>query len=235
MPNTIGLDDDLDDVELLRELQAVFDIAFSPEEAWTLVTVGDVEALLLRRIPANEADRKCASAMTCYRLRAALARLGHGERLAPAAALPGLARGRVRAKLKQLERESGLRLPVAPATRLGCLVACAGFIAMTVGALWLQPAFPALIVGGALGLFIALIMLRFIDPGQLPDSCATLAGLARAAAVLNHGRLIRAGARHRAEDIWATLLEVLSIYEVLKAEITRETYLLDSQWRKHAA
>jgi len=235
MSNTIGLDDDLDDVELLRELEAVFDIAFSPEEAWPLVTVGDVEALLLRRIPAYEADRKCASAMACYRLRAALARLGHGQKLAPAAALPGLARGRVRAKLKQLERESGLRLPAAPATRLGCLVACAGFVTTIAGAFWLLPVGPALVGGGALGLFVAFVMLRFIDPGQPPESCATLAGLAKAAAVLNHGRLIRAGARHRAEDIWATLLEVLPIYGLPKAEITRETYLLDSQWRKHAA
>jgi hypothetical protein len=235
MSNTIGLDGDLDDVELLRELEAVFDIAISDEEAWLLVTVGDVEALLLRRIPANEADRKCASAMACYRLRGALERLGHGERLAPVAALPGLARGRVRAKLKRLERESGLRLPAAPATRLGCLMACVVIAAMTAGAFWLMPSFPALIGGGALGLFVAVVMLRLIDPGRLPDSCATLAGLARVAAVLNHGRLIRAGARHRAEDIWATLLEVLSIYDLPKAEITRETYLLHSQWRKRAA
>jgi hypothetical protein len=235
MSNTLGLDDDLDDVELIRELEAVFDIALSPAETLPLVTVGDVEALLLRRLPESEAGRKCASAMAFYRLRGALERLGHGGRPVPAAPLSSLVRGRVRAKLKRVERESGLRLPAAPATRLGCLVACAGFVATMAGAFWLLAVVPALIVGGAQGLFVACVMLRFMDPGQLPVSCATLASLARAAAVLNHGQLIRAGARHRAEDVWATLLEVLSNYALPKAEITRKTYLLRSQSQKHAA
>jgi acyl carrier protein len=92
MPNTLGLDDDLDPVEVVQLLERVFDIEVSQEEADRISTVGDFYEVLLRKIPPDEADRKCASAVAFYRIRAALRRLGHGDRLTPASGMHVLER-----------------------------------------------------------------------------------------------------------------------------------------------
>jgi hypothetical protein len=67
------------------------------------------------------------------------------------------------------------------------------------------------------------------DPGRLPKDCETLGGLSREAANLSYGKLIKAGALHRGEDIWSTLLDLLSCYALPKSEITRDTVFLQSQ------
>jgi acyl carrier protein len=69
MPNTLGLDDDLEPVEVVRHLERIFDIRVSNEEAESIFNVGEFYDLLLDKIPSNDADRKCASAMTFYRIR----------------------------------------------------------------------------------------------------------------------------------------------------------------------
>src|SRR5579863_9828425 len=83
MPNTLGLDDDLDGIAVVRDLERIFDVKVSHEEAERIFTVGEFHDLLVRKLPPNEADRKCASAMTFYRLRSALRRLGYGDKLTP--------------------------------------------------------------------------------------------------------------------------------------------------------
>jgi hypothetical protein len=241
MPNTLGLDDDLDGVEVVRDLQLFFDIKVSNEEAERIFTVGEFHDLLLRKIPGNEADRKCAGAMTFFRLRGALRRLGYGQEFTPASDMRILERGSAKSNLKELERESGLDLPKAVVTRIGCLAALFCFFAIsTIGILCLLPAPPgsllALLAGSAvlLGPLAAGAIIKYIDPGRLPANCATLADLTKKTALINYGRLIRMGARHRDDDIWDNLLEAPSRYALPKSEITRETFFLHSQLKKNA-
>ena len=52
---------------------------------------------------------------------------------------------------------------------------------------------------------------------------------------MNYGRLVKMGARHRNEDIWANLVEALSHYALPKSDITRETFFLQSQLKKRSA
>jgi hypothetical protein len=59
----------------VRRLERVFDIEVAAEDVSRVFTIGDFHDLLLSKIPPNEADRKCASAMAFYRIKGALQRL----------------------------------------------------------------------------------------------------------------------------------------------------------------
>lgn len=231
MRNTLGLDDDLDGVELVRDLERIFDVEISNNEAESIFTVGELYDLLVTKIPANEVDRKCATAMAFFRLRGALRRLGCEQTLAPAFEMHSLRLGRMKSILKRLERDLELRLPSTKPTRIGYAASLFCFLVGLVGALSFHPSVPPILVG----LFAARAVIIYVDPGQLPKNCRTLGDLAQKTAALNYGRLIKMGARHGRDDIWENLVEALSRYELPKAEITRETYLLQSQVKKNRA
>jgi hypothetical protein len=234
MPNTLGLDDDLDGVEVVRELERVFDVKVSNEEAERIFTVGEFHDLLLSKLPPNEADRRCATAMTFYRIRSALRRLGYGDELTPASDMRVLERGRTKTNLRKLEVESGLHMPGTVSTRIGRRVAFCGFVVTLATVFSLQPGFASALLGIMIGLIMVVVTLKYGDPGKLPANCSTLADLTRAAAAMNYGRLVKMGARHRDEDIWDNLVEALSHYALPKPDITRETFFLQSQLKKRS-
>ncbi len=233
MPNTLGLDDDLDAVEVLCDLERIFDVKVSDEEAVRVLTVGEFHDLLLSKISANEAERKCPSAMTFYRIRSALRRLGYGQDLIPASDMRILERGWTKSNLERLEEEFGLHLPVAQLTRGGCVASLCFFFVALAGVYSLQPGIPSVLLGSLFGL-VASVIIMYIDPGKLPINCTTLADFTKETTALNYGFLIKMGARHSSEDIWENLVTVLSryAYPLPKSEITRETYFLQSRERK---
>jgi hypothetical protein len=235
MPNTLGLDDDLDSVEIVHHLERVFDITVSKEEAARIVKVGEFHDLLLQKIPQNDADRKCASAVTFYRIRSALHRLGYGDGLTPASDIRALERGRTKVNLRSLEKEAGFYMPKTTSTRIGRRRSLCGFIVTLVGVFSLQPGFAAAFLGVLAGTGVAAIIFGYFDPGKLPTNCETLGGLTKVVAAENYGRLIKMGARHGSEDIWENLIEALSHYALSKSEITRETFFLRSQLKKSAS
>lgn len=235
MQNTLGLDDDLDSVAVIQDLERIFDIKVSNQEAEHISTVGEFHDLLLGRFPPNEADKKCAGAMTFYKIRGALRRLRHGNKFTLVSDLRGLERGRTKSNLRKLEVESGLRLPRAVSTRIGRLAALFGFVVTLATVFSLQPSFASALIGVVGGLIVAGAILKYGDPGKLPLNCGTLADITRTAAAMNYGRLVKMGARHRDEDIWNHLLEALSGYALPKREITRETFFLRSQLKKRSA
>lgn len=225
----------MDGVEVVQDLERAFDIHVSNDEATRTLTVGDFYDLLLAKIPANEADRKCASAMAFYRLRCALNELGYGSKLTPESDLSFLHQGRVRPQLARLEKVSGLNLPKAVQTGWGRLTAFAAFTAVWTTAVSVYPSFLTVVLGGFAGIGGAILVLKYIDPGKMPHDCRTLADLTQKAAILSYGRLVKMGARHSEEDIWKALLEVLSVWALPKAEITRDTFFLKSQLKNAAA
>lgn len=232
MPNSLGLDDDLDDVELLETLERIFEVQISNEEASRISTVGDLFDLLVAKIPSNGAGQKCMSAMAFYRLRSAIRALGYSDASAPTSDLGFLEKGKVRAKLKKIEQSSGLDLPSAIATKPGCIGALLAFITVPVLAYFAFPSAVSVLSGLVAGLIIGGTVLVYVDPGKLPEDCKTLGDLAQKSAALSFGRLVKAGGRHSNQDIWEALVEALSCYQLKKPEIARETLLLASQLRK---
>src|SRR5215469_17808191 len=85
MANSLGLDDDLDGVELVRDIERAFQIKITDEEATNIFVVGELHELLVQKLSTDEGGRKCASAMAFYRLRNALRRQGIDHQLVPQA------------------------------------------------------------------------------------------------------------------------------------------------------
>lgn len=234
MPNTLGLDDDLDGVEVVAKLERIFDVKLSNKEVGRISTVGEFHDLLLTKIRPNDADRKCATAMAFYRIRVALRRLGYADKLNPAADLCVLERKGAKSLLVKLQADSGLHMPRAVPTRAVCLIALSVLVMMPVLAVSLRPNFASAFLGIMVGLIAAVGIFKYGDRGELPPHCRTLADMARTVAAMNYGRLVKLGARHRDEDIWDNLVEGLSGYELHKSEITRETFFLQSQFQKRS-
>ncbi|HSM94959.1 MAG TPA: hypothetical protein VLT91_02870 [Rhizomicrobium sp.] len=111
MANTLGLDDDLDSVELVQDIEKAFDIQITDAEAERTLVVGDLYDLLLSKIPTNDTNKKCASAMIFYRLRRAIRNLGIESELKPATDMHFLETGGTRSCFKKIEAETGLQLP----------------------------------------------------------------------------------------------------------------------------
>lgn len=234
MPNTLGLDDDLDSVEIIRDIERVFDISISNDEAERIFTVGEMHDLLLKKISPNDIDRKCASAMAFYRMRSALQRLGYGERLAPDSDIRAIEVGRTRINLKEIENSSGLRMPKKVPTKFYLFLLTGGFFAILTWAIFIKHGLFIIFLAILLWFLFSRLVLHYFDPGKLPANCKTLRGLTKMAATQNYGRLVRMGARHTDEDVWKNLIEVLSHYALKKSDITRQTYFLQSQLKKHA-
>ena len=234
MPNTLGLDDDMDGAELVWRLEELFDVTVSNDEAADLRTVGQFYDLLLEKVPSNADDRKCRSAMAFFRLRRSLQAHGNGDRLTPYSNLRFLERGRTRNSLRMLECETGLHMPKTELTRIGHIAAFVGFAMALAGVFLPNPGLESVVLGVLAGWAVAAIVYK-LDPGRLPGNCETLGGLARVVAFENFGRLARMGARHTREDTWQILLEALSSYALPKSEITRETVFLQSQLKGGAS
>jgi hypothetical protein len=232
MPNTLGLDDDLDGVELRKSLEASFDVTFSDGESETCRTVGDIHRFLQERFSERGgAAQGCASAMAFYRLRREFIAFGVTKELQPNTVLRDISPRSLRRLFSRIRAHAGLRMPnleFAGLGRLGVLLLAVGALALPAIAavrphFWWLPT-----LAGASG--IALIS---TDARRFPSDCRTFGDLAKKVAALNFGKLVADGAGRRDTDLWNALLEVLSEFSVLpKAEISRETTILQRQIKK---
>ena len=238
MPNTIGMDDDLDSVEAIAEIEREFDVEVTDEDAKRLYTVGDFHDLLLRKIPTFDAGNKCASAMAFYRIRAALRRLGFAPDLKPGSDLRILEQGSLKSNIAALRKETGFdMIPGAAETWISGFVGRCTFVSITAAWWWFHPSLWGGIGAALIGLICSIVAHDFafshFDRGQLPKEFATLGEFARGAAAMNPGRLMTMGARPHYKDAWDHLVDILlrhsSMGELSKSEVTRETYLLQSQ------
>jgi hypothetical protein len=236
MPNCLTLAGDGDEIDLIVDIERLFDVTFRNDEAETVQTVGDLYDLLLRKLPPNDADRKCASAMTFYRLRRALREMGYAARLTPASPIALLEEHSARRAFKALEERSGLQLPALRLTAfgaVGCAIAWGAIAAIIVwsavkGLDWITAA------GGLAGAIPVGVAIARFDPQRLPRDMQTLADLVRQTAPLNFGRLAKHGARHSDGDVWDAMVTVLSEYGP-KDAIARDTFFLDAQLKAHMA
>lgn len=242
MLKTLGLDDDLDSVEVVIELEKTFEVAISNDESKAIFKVGQLFDLLRDKVPAGDTNRKCASAMAFYRVRRALNDLQMDVGRSPSSDLSQLHRVYTRSLAKSIEKSSGLRMPRPALGLVGkigaaiALIGAFGCLAMIVWALLeafisgaaghrLGTTSIALFFGGLLG---GSLLIR-VDAGRLPADCPTLGALAAKAGHLSFGRLVKQGADARDGSIWKVMVETLSDFANVPAEqITRDTYFLQS-------
>ena len=217
--NTLAIDDDGDDVEVLLRLEHAFGVKFGDPVPW--ITVGDAYDALLGRVPATDQAGKCATTMAFYQLRRALRSvLQLDAPIRPSTRLSDLTRRSPKRVFKELSRELGFTpgFTLSWIGGVGVLFIFAGLIGL-LGSAGFHRLWPAI---GLLPL--GLVMVR-LDPGTFGSQ--TVGDLARAFATQNYRDFAERGADQRPEAIWSVLVGLLGEFsEMNPAEINRETRLL---------
>ena len=204
MANTLGLDDDLDGVELVQDVEAAFGVALTNAEASALYTVGDIYGLLRDRVSSSEATGRCATAMAFYRLRRVFSDLNIDSRtIRPDTQVESLTPLAPKALLKQINFLSGLRVPQARLTWLGVtggLSIFAGFVSVS------APNSRALLVAVAGVVYRSRGDIASPRPRQTPSDCQTFGGLSRKVAGLNFGEMAAEGGSLTMRAFWSALV-----------------------------
>lgn len=221
MRSSLGLEGDLDDVELIRDVEAAFGQRFSDDELAECRTAGDLFALVERGLTQGSAG-SCATSMCFYRLRRALQPLVESE-LRPKTPVAALDRLSVRRLHWIIQKECGLRPPLTYISVWGCL-ALAFAVALPVAAITLG--FGWWIAGASA---VAGLVLFRLAPIRLPQDLRTFGDLVRLVSARSIGTLARQGARLRPSDAWAAFTDILSDHSFLPKEAVAPNTLLYAQ------
>jgi len=202
--DTLGLDSDGDDVDLIRAVEGSFGVFFGDETAkW--FTVGDIYDALLPRVPSATTAGLCSTSMAFYRIRAALLRLtGSSVRVRPNTRLADLAPYPPKRLFSMLSQELGVRQPRLKLSWRGGL----GVVALLLGVvsavitIVIHPLWPlvTLIPAGLL----------FIKSDEGSYGAMTVGDLARHIAVQNFACFATMGADTRQATLWRALCELLA-------------------------
>lgn len=220
MTSSLGLAGDLDDVELIQDIEAAFNIRLADDEISRCSTVGQLFELIEAHLPKMPSGQSCATAMCFYRLRRAL-QPHSAIALKPKTSISALSAVPVRKLHQIIETECGLRPPPQYITFWGCLalllVVTLPFGLFAVGMPW-WVALPSAAFG--IGLYRRA-------PIQLPDEVETFGDLVKIVSSRSIGALAGQGARLGPKEAWQAFTDVLSDHTQLsKGEIGQETLLL---------
>lgn len=216
---TLGLDTDGDDVELIRAIERSFGVRFDQEpRGWR--TLGDIQATLEARLTVGELGL-CATTMAFLRLRRVLTQAAGVEgRIGPGTPLKGLCRLPPQTLRALVARELGLSVPDAAASVWGCVggvavfVGLFGAIAVTVPQAW--PLLLLIPLGTAM---------MAIDPGV--HGHRTVGDLARHIAADNYAHFAALGADRRPSAIWQALRDLAAgLAQMERGVLGPETRLL---------
>lgn len=225
MANTLGLNEDLDPVDLQMLIEDAFGLRMSDAEASSVVTVGDLHETIRRHVAVGPGA--CMTSMAFYRLRRALREFAGGQAIRPDMRLKDLPVTDWRALKARVEAQTGLSLPaVAPGrlTLIGLVVVLASVLTTAILAV-LGHGAPAAAVLVA-GVVCAGLSVK-ADPGTGLHDVSTIGDLARRTAALSFSRLAGRGAAVRTGDTWPALLEVLAtMSDVPPERIRAETRII---------
>lgn len=231
--DTLALVGDGDEIDLVRDIEAAFDIRFTPDEVRDWRTLGDVHATLANRLAPESRDGRCPTAMAFFRLRRALGETAGTRRVSPSTPLESLAEERPRKFLRELGRRSGLALPTPRVRRRGTIGGALAFpgailalVAIGVGQ-WVAAAI-------LLGIVIIGSALIAADPGSLPVGVATLGDLAHRAASLNRRQLRDLGARTLPGETWAVITAIAAEHAFVDPALMAPNTLLIEPRRRRA-
>ena len=222
--NSLYLVGDGDDVDLLTDIEAAFDLTLSDDEAANLYTLGDLNDMLSTKLKATEGRHEvCLTAVAFHRLRRALAKLSGIPDVGPRTNLKEILPDRKFSRLKPvIEDLSGLQLPapeMGDAASILTLLLMFGtpVLALVSGLLIGQWAWAVLL------LWVLLVPLFKFAANQLPHHCSNVGSLAKAIAVLNQGRFAAEfGFSHR-DDIWKALADIIDYHGLSRKPVDRQT------------
>ena len=226
MPSSLGLEGDLDDVELIQDIEEAFGLRFSDNELAGCWTAGDLFEVVEARLPQGSGG-SCATAMCFYRLRRALQPLV-GSQLRPHTAVDALEGVSVRRLHRINEQQCGLRPPLPYLSLWGC-IALALAVALPLGTLALGLAWWVAVASAVPGL-----MLYRAAPIRLPNDLRTFGDLVRVVSSRSIGTLAQQGARINTSEAWAAFTDILADHSLLAKEAIAPDTLLYAQ-RKAAS
>lgn len=229
MTNSLGLDDDLDGVDLVRDIEAAFGCRFSDAELEQCRTVGDLFDAVAAHLPDDACEGRCATAMTFYRLRRAF-QPQISTKLRPCTPIAVLSTIPTKEIHRIIEKDCHFRAPISGIVDLLGLAALillfpVPIIVVASGDLWWLA-----IASAALG-YAVLVM----APTRLRTDIATFGDLVRIVSSRNIGLLASEGARLRAQEAWEALKEILADHSSLpiaKQDIARQTLILDPKYAR---
>lgn len=225
----------MDGIELVLEVENVFNITISDQEAAQIITVGDLYNCVLSKVKAAEEgnkDKICMTARAFYQLRRGLAdyfRLDTKQIHPNTLTAPIFAPDHRNRSWKNLAKQLNLRFPrlKTPAWLLGLEVLM--FVLFSAGlfrAMYQTNAFFPLI----LILCFLILYLKWISPQkarwfvlEIPPNCQTMGHFAKSLLPLNYSRIAQQESGYK-EEIWHTLCDIISDQlGVAKSKLTPQT------------
>ena len=206
----LGMDGDLDDVEMLNDVERVFGVKIADKEAAEIHSVGDLFELLNSKISPDLIVGKCRSAMAFYRLRKVVLEIVPGQKLKPATDVSSMGINNIRALFAEITIRTGLEVPKGVAVIRYELVAVLIFIASV-----LLAVLGGLFLGNYTALAavaIAALTLSYFKFSPLVwiSTSFTMGTFAEKIAAKNYAKLSTQGARSSGSDVWKSLTLVLA-------------------------
>jgi hypothetical protein len=206
--DTLGLLGDGDELQLIYDIERVFDITFTKAELEDSRTVGDIENAVWHHLLAKAPEQnRCATASAFYELRRVLGSGGQCRKFAPAMPLATLDLSPA-AISALVSNATGLTLRF-PATKIssgGLWMILIGILPGMIAATNLS-SMPLLV--GAIGfILLGSLAIRF-DTGSFGEA-QTLGDAARELVNQNFGVFISRGARFSRASAWQVLRAVLA-------------------------
>lgn len=230
--NCAEIHDD-DAADIIVDVENVFAVHISNEEAETIRTFGDLFDVISNKLPFHK-KTKCHSQMAFYQFRNAIFSTTLNPDLKPSTSIQSLISGSPKFRnTKQFSREiqeaSGLKFSVSKLSHLGLVTISILLILSLLGLILAVVGYPRFCILSAASLpFIALT--SKLDPGRLSDEELTLGDLAKNAAQANYGKFAKRGGRHNETTLWQALSELITSWSgsIAIEELNRETKLLAS-------
>lgn len=237
MQNSLHLVGDGDDVDVVVDVEATFNIEISDSEADATYTVGALYDLIEMKC-GGEPTQVCHTQRAFYRLRRALTEMGADRPIAPETKIDVVVATRPRALARswyELSRRSGLQLPPLETPSFGVGLV-SGLTSPAIGILFTIVAFAAsvswnlgyhrgsawLIALVVMACFLACWHVIYSATRHIPQRLRALGDLAKEAAGHSYPSLND----HRtcsADDRWQALVAILRDISGHKGPITRET------------
>jgi len=219
MSSSLGLQGDLDDVEMIQDVEKAFGFRLSDGDLSRCRTVGDLFELVEAHLPASGLEGNCATAMAFYRLRRAI-QPRIDTALRPTTPISALSTIRVHDLHRIVKEECGLRPPMQYISFWGC-AALIAIPALPVGALVLGLGWWV----AFLSALLAIIAYRKTSI-RLPDTILTFGDLVRLVSSRSVGALAKQGARLRASEAWDAFKDIIADHTLLPKEAISPATLL---------
>jgi hypothetical protein len=229
-PNTLGVSDDMDDVELIKDIEACFGVKFTDAETGRWYKVDDIFISLKTHYETGSRQNHPSGVVTAfYRLKQSIKYFDSTQNISPKTRLEEFNTVSVRELYRKLSSDHDLRQPTLYGGRVhtvGALLIMAGFLASFAFLVLWHLSYLLLAISIAV---VGSVFMKF-GAWRFPPDCETVGDLAQRIAARNFRLLNGSNQPVRETELWNALLEVVSDHSFIPiAEIRPDTLLLQSQ------